>query len=214
MDLELDLPRFDDNDIVLPDAEAFPPMVAPPPTGAGFLESSSEVPGEHESSESAEAPLQRKRRAAKQLPVDDRQELHNADLAQWKTEYSANMSEAKEARKLHRAPSIAKKNAAIWFIGAGIGGVGIGLGSSKFKSPLDMFAGDSMLEALTGIGTTAAGRKRGREEEGDEDSDSEARRTRMRDGDEEEVGRGNEMFLDDNDPLMISAGEVRYPLFE
>lgn len=187
-------------------------MAPPPPTpaaGTGFLGSSSEVPREHDSSESAEAPLQRKRRAPKQLPVDQRQELHNTDLAQWKTDYSANMMEAKEAKRSHQAPSMAKKNAAFWVIGAGIGGVGVGLGSSKFKSPLDIFAGDAIMEALTGIKTPTAGRKRGRNEEEDQDSDSETRRTRMRDGDEQQMGRGDNIMLNDDDPLMISASEVR-----
>lgn len=207
MDLDIDLPRYDDDDIILPDAEAFPPM-APPATGAGQIRLLSEVPQEHESSESAEALLQRKRRAPKQLPVDERQELHNADLAQWKTDYSANMAEAKEARQIHQLPSQAKKNATFWVVGVGIGGVGVGLGSSKIKSPLDMFAGDAMMEALTGIKTTAAGRKRGRNEEEDHDSDSEARRIRTRDVDEGQVGRGDHILLDDDDPLMISANEV------
>lgn len=207
MELDVHIPRFDDDDILLPDAEAFPPM-APPSDGVGLARSMSEVLREHESSESADAPLQRKRRAPKQLPVDKRQELHNADLAKWKNDYSANMSEAKEAKKVHQLPSQAKKNAAFWVMGAGIGGVGVALGSSKFRSPLDMFAGDAMMEALTGIKTTLGGRKRSYYEEEDHDSDSETRRVRMRDDDQEYAGRDDKDLLDDDDSLMISANEV------
>lgn len=209
MDSDLDLPRFDDDDVILPNAEAFPAMAPPPVTGAGLLNSSPEVPQERESSESAEAPLRRKRRAPKALAADERQELHNADLAQWKTDYSANMIEAKEAKQNHKVPALAKKNASFWVFGAGIGGVGAGLGSSKLKSPLDMFAGDAMMEALTGIKASPARQKRAREDE-DHDSDSEGRRVRSRDGDGEQGGRGDQLILIDDGGMMTFASDVRY----
>ena len=208
LDIDLDPPRFDDEDLILPDAEAFPPMVIPPPlpplTGAGLLRSSSEVPREHESSESAEAPLQRRRRAPKRLPVDAIQELRSSELAKWKTDYPINMGEAREVKRLRQIPSIAKKSAAIWVIGAGIGGVGVGLGSSKFKSPLDRFSGDAMMEALTGIKAPATGHERRHSEEDKRNSDGEAGGSHMKDGNEEHVGRAGGILLDDEDPLMIS----------
>ena len=198
--MELDLPRFDDEEVILPDAEPFPEM-APP----------SEAARERESSQSAEAPLQRKARAPKLLPVDERPELHNSDLAQWKTDYATNMLEAKETKQLSKAASLAKRNAAFWIYGTGIGGVGAGLGSSMLKSPLDMFAGEAMMEALTGIQNSSTLRKRRHnEEEDDDDSDSEARRVRMRD-DDREMGRGDQMVLNYDDDMMISAGsDVRH----
>ena len=209
--MDLDLPRFDDEEIILPNAEPFPEM-APPPTAG---KSSSEAARERELSQSAEAPLQRKARAPKELPIDERPELHNSDLAQWKIDYATNMLEAKEAKQLSKAASLAKKNAAFWVYGAGIGGVGIGLGSSMLKSPLDMFAGEAMMEALTGIQNSSTPRKRRHnEEEEDHDSDSEARRVRMRD-DGGQVGRGDHMVLNYDDNMMISAGsDVRHDFIQ
>lgn len=204
MDVDVDIPRFDDDDVILPQAEPFPEMVRPEADLSGPLP---KVPEESESSESVEAP-QRKRRAPKELPIDERQELHNADLAQWKNEYLANMAEATEAKNAHKAVTLAKKNAAYWVVGAGIGGVGAGLGVSKMKSPLDMFAGDAMMEALTGIKTSTAGQKRGRDDDEDHESDSEARRTRIRD-DEEQIGRGERMILDDDGAVIQDISDVR-----
>ena len=207
MGLDLDLPRIDD-DIVLPDAEAFPTTAPQAPAGSGILGSLSGVHGGIESSESVEAPLQRKRRSPRSLPVDVRQELHNTDLTQWNIDYLANMAEATAAKKSHRATFLAKKNAAFWVVGGGIGGVGAGLGSSKLQSPLDMFAGDAMMEALTGVKVANAGRKRGRDDEEDHDSDSEARRVRIRDGEGDQIGRGDDMMVDDDGTMMISANDV------
>ncbi|CAD6589209.1 MAG: hypothetical protein ASARMPREDX12_003693 [Alectoria sarmentosa] len=206
MDLDLDLPRFDD-DIVLPDAKAFPTTARQAPGGPGIVDFSSNLHREQESSGSAEAPRQRKRRAPKPLPVDERQELHNTDLAQWKTDYLANMAEATEARMSHKAPFLAKKNAAFWVVLAGIGGVGPGLGSSKLQSPLDMFAGDAMMEALTGVRVSIAGQKRGRDDGEDYGSDSEVRRVRIRDDDGDQIGRGDDIMLDDDGTMIISAND-------
>lgn len=207
IDLDLDLPRIDD-DIVLPDAEAFPETAHQAPAGPGILGSSSDVHREHASPESAEAPLQRKHRASKTLPVDDeRQEFHSTDLTQWTTDYLANMAEATAAKMSHKAPFLAKKNAAFWVRGAGIGSVGAGLGSSKLQSPLDMFAGDAIMEALTGVKISTAGQKRGRDDEEESDSDSEARRVRIRDGDGDQIGRGDELILDENGTMILSAND-------
>ena len=163
---------------------------------------------EQESSESAGAPLQRKRRVPRALPIDDRPELHNSDLTQWKTDYIANMAEATAAKMSHKAPFIAKRNAAFWVLGAGIGGVGAGSGSSKLQSPLGMFAGDSMMEALTGVQVSAAGQKRGRDGQEGDDSDSEVRRARIKGSDWDQIGRGDGMILEDDGTIMDLANDV------
>lgn len=199
MDLDIDIPRLYDDDNLLPNAEPFPGM-APP--GAVLRNPSSEVPQEHESSDSAEAPLQRKRREPNLLPIDQRMELHNADLAQWKTDYAENMAEALATKRHHKASALAKKNAAFWVIGAGIGGVGTGLGSSKLKSPLEMFAGKAMMEALTGISPPTAGKKRSRVDEDSHDSDSEDRRVKLRAEDGDHVGRGEGLMLNEDGTMM------------
>ena len=163
---------------------------------------------EQESSESADAPMRRRPRAPRELPVDERQELHNSDLAQWKADYLDNMATATEIKKNHKAYALAKKNAEYWVMGAGIGGVGTGIGASKLKSPLDMFAGSAMMEALTGIQTLPARQKRARDKSEDQESDSETRRVRMRDGDGEQIGRGDEMTLNEDDTMMYPVSEV------
>lgn len=207
MDLDFDLPQIDDG-LILPEAEAFPTRALQPSAGSRYLGTSSGVHQEEESSDSAEAPLPRKRRAPKPLPVDERQELHSTDLTQWKTDYIANMAGATAAKMSHKAHFIAKRNAAFWVLGAGIGGVGAGLGSANLRSPLGMFAGDAMMEALTGVKVTATGQKRGRDAEEVQDSESEARRARVRNGDWDQVGRGNGMMMDDDGAMMIPANEV------
>ena len=202
MDLDVQLHGIGD-DMVLPEAEAFPTTAHQAPAVSRILD----VHQEQSSSESAEAPLPRKRRALKKLPVDEVQELHNTDLAQWKTDYLENMAEAKAAKLNHKAPFLAKKNAAFWVVGTGIGGVGAVLGSSKLHSPLDMFAGDAMMEALTGIKVSATGQKRGRDDEEDHDSNSEARRVRIRDGNGDQAGRRVDE-MDDEGTMMIQADDV------
>ena len=211
MDFDLMFPQIED-DVVLPKAEAFPTTTLQPPAGLRNLASSSGVHQEQESPDSTEAPLQRKRRAPKALPVDERQELRNADLSQWNTDYIANMADATAAKMSHRAPFIAKRNAAFWVMGAGIGGVGAGVGSSSLQSPLAMFAGHTMMEALTGFKISTAGQKRGRDDQEDSDSESEARRTRIRDGDWDQLGRDEGMVLDDDGTMMISANDVNVPI--
>ena len=211
MDLDLVFPQIED-DIVLPEAEAFPTTPLQPPAGSRNLGSSSAAHQEQESTDSAEAPLQRKRRAPKALPVDERQELRNADLSQWNTDYIANMADARAAKMSHRAPFIAKRNAAFWVIGAGIGSVGAGMGSSSLQSSLAMFAGDTMMEALTGVKSSTAGQKRGRDDQEDHDSESEARRARIRDSDWDQLGREEGVMLDDDGTMMISANDVNVPI--
>ena len=193
---------------MLPPAEPFPEMRAP----SGTIDAPvSGFPREHITSESAEAPLSRKPRSPRQLPVDERQELHSRDLAQWKANYVENMAGAVEAKTHHKASALARRNAAFWVLGSGIGGVGAGLGASKLQSPLDMFAGNTMMEALTGIKMTTTGVKRGREDEGNDGSDSGERRVRTRDVDVDQVGRGDEIVLQDDEGITaISAGEARF----
>ena len=202
MDLDVQLHGIGD-DMILPEAEAFPTTAHQAPAASRILD----VHQEQSSSESAEAPLPRKRRALKQLPVDEVQELHNTDLAQWKTDYLENMAEAKVAKLNHKASFLAKKNAAFWVVGTGIGGVGAALGSSKLHSPLDMFAGDAMMEALTGVKVSTSGQKRDRDDEEDHDSNSEARRIRIRDGNGDQAG-GRVDEMDDEGTMILQADDV------
>ncbi|KAL8961590.1 MAG: hypothetical protein Q9193_001874 [Seirophora villosa] len=200
MDFDNQLPRADDEQPMLPQAEAFPPLA---PTTLGGA-----VPEGESSSEAAVAPQQRKRRERKVLPVDQVQELRNTDLTNWDHDYTTNMDNAKISKMQHKAAALTKQNAAFWVFGGGIGGIGGGIGASNVKGSLvDMFSGDALLQALTGIPTPVTGRKRIQDEvEGDE-SDSEARRVRMRLGDEE-IGRAQGLSLDDDDAMVLQGSEA------
>ena len=201
LNLDVDLPRYGDDYNFLPEAEPFPEMDPRAVPESGLLKSSSSVVLEEEpSSESAEAPQRRRPKAAKVLAMDVIQGLRNADLAQWNNEYLNNMIVAAQAKHQHKLPSQSKKNAAFWVVGSGIGGVGSGLGTSKIQSPLDMFAGAKLMEALTGVEGTAAGKKRTYSGE-DDRSDSQERRVKAREADHAQVGRGDELALDDDGAL-------------
>ncbi|KAI4233995.1 MAG: hypothetical protein LQ352_008205 [Teloschistes flavicans] len=204
MEMDLSFPRVDDEDLILPQAEAFPSMA---PQGTGALRSSAVPQDESSSEESAVAP-QRKRREPKTLPYDQIQELRNSTLAQWNAEYLTNMEEARKKKIQRKNASSTKQNAALWVFGAGIGGVGIGRGGSNMQGPLaETFSGDALMTALTGFPTSAAGRKRGRSENEGDESDAEERRVRMRE-DEEEIGRAQGPVLDDDDALVLPGSEA------
>lgn len=207
MDLDLNFPRADDEDLILPQAEAFPPIAPQAQAESGFLRSSA-APHEESSSDNALALQQRKRRGPKVLPYDETQELRNSVLAQWNTDYLANMAHTKKTKLQHKATTAAKHNAASWVFGAGIGGVGLGLGASKMKGPLaEMFSGDALMQALTGTSASATGKKRSRSGDETDDSDTEERRVRMR-AEDAEVGRAQGFHLEDDDTMNLPASEV------
>ncbi|KAL9624681.1 MAG: hypothetical protein Q9160_001035 [Pyrenula sp. 1 TL-2023] len=144
---------------------------------------------EQRSSSVAEAPQRRRR--FKTTISDVRPELLNRDLAQWNEGYLANMANAARLKQQHKLAAQAKKNAAFWVLGQGIGEVGIGLGSERIPAPLDIFSGDRLLSALMG---EEVGRKHARSTSGGSESDESGRRVRARG--EGELGRG-EMIMSD-----------------
>lgn len=208
VNLDLGLPRFGDEDVVLPDAEAFSEMVPQVPRRAGLLRSSPEVLEEESSSVSADAVLRPKRRAPKALPYDNAPELRNADLAYWNENYVRNMANDAHTKTQHRIPKFSKQNAAFWVGGSGIGGIRSTIGASGLNNPLDMFAGDALMEALTGVVASVAGRKRNHDEEENRASDSEERRLRMRDGGDDQLGRVNDLQMNEDETLRIPGEDV------
>ena len=204
LDLDIDLPRLDDDQGVLQEAEPFPTAAPQASAETGFLRSSSEAP--QESSESAEAPARRRVAAPKYLPMDQLTSLRNNDLASWNNNYILNMAGAAQAKQQHKATVLAKRNAAFFVYGAGIGGVGQGLGGSELPSPLDMFAGDRLMSALTGLEPAPGRRKRSHAEEEEHESDSEGRRVRAREDDGDEVGRGDNLALGEEDFMDMGMG--------
>lgn len=205
--MDPDLPMFDDGNNLLPDAEAFPEMVPQIPSATGHLQSSPAVPEDESSSESAEAPLRPNRRAPKTLSYDNAPELRNSDLTDWNNGYMANMVNERKVKFQHRAPKISRQNATFWVGGAGIGNLGSGFEISRLQNPLNMFSGDTLIEALTGVSASMAGKKRTRDEEGVRVSDSEDRRVRMRNDDGDQVGRVDDMPMNDEE-FTILADDV------
>ncbi|KAL9100473.1 MAG: hypothetical protein Q9163_004163 [Psora crenata] len=206
MGFDFAIPQFNDDGGILPDAEPFPTIAAGVPSNTDNLPYSSNTREDEGSSEYAGASLRRRQRRPRVLPLDKRQELRNADLASWNKDYLDNMFEAKQLKQHHQAPFVAKKNAAFFVMGAGIGGVGASGDDLKLTSPLDIFAGNSMMEMLTGV-KSVAGMKRGRVGEDSENVDSEARRIRLDEGDGGQVGRGEDMLLPDDETMMIHGSE-------
>ncbi|KAL4927551.1 Rad21/Rec8 N terminal domain protein [Aspergillus undulatus] len=131
-----------------------------------------------------------RQRAPKILPTDGQTALRNAELAHMNDGYLHNMAVAAKQKRNNKVPTQAKKNAAYWVFGMGIGCVGAGVGTSRVIHPLHVFSGVELYETLVTMG---AGRKRPL----DDDSDSEARRVRARDEDDEHLGRVK--LVDDND---------------
>ena len=176
------------------------------PEGEAFSSATRQASDEHtpssesenrESSSTAGAPMRCKRRAARTIPLDQTMELRNSDLSRWNTEYLKNMAEAMRIKVQHKAITQAKRNAEFWIWGSGIGNIGRRFGYSEIKTPLDMFYGDALFEALTGINRAAtAGQKRDRDSGIDEATEGESRRIRRR-SDEDQVGRGDDMELDE-----------------
>ena len=205
MNFDFDMPHFNDEGGVLADIERFPAMAADDPRRTGGLRLSSQTRGDEELSDFAEAPL-RRRPKPRAMRVDQKQELHSTELTAWTQNYLNNMAEATMARKTHQAPWLAKQKASSWFTGLGIGGVGMGTGSSNLTSPLALFAGNAMLELLTGV-QIAAGRKRARGDDSGDETDIEVLHTRKRQSDGE-IGLGDEMVLPLDDDMGLEASDV------
>lgn len=134
----------------------------------------------------------RRTRVPRVVPVDDQTALRNTELAQINNEYVQNMLSVLKQKQQKKLPAQAKKNAAFWVFGQGIGSVGIGLGASHTVHPLCAFSGDE-LHALLSHETKRKARKRGRragDHEEESGSDSDGRRVRARGESEEQIGRG------------------------
>ncbi|KAL9610666.1 MAG: hypothetical protein Q9167_004646 [Letrouitia subvulpina] len=202
MDLGLGLPEQFEEVRALPEAEPFPLM-----TRHELPLAEEQTEEEEGSSSSTELPHRRKRRVRRELPVDSAQELRSAHLSQWNNEYLSNMQAAKKFKQQFKASTLAKKNAAGWVFGAGLGGIGTTRGQSKLETPLNMFAGDALMEVLVGTALGPARMKRSRSP-GDERSDSEERRVRTRNYDDVQMGRGNELVLGDDETMQIPGSET------
>lgn len=173
-------------------------------TNSSFARPAEEV------SSSAEAP-QRKARAPKVLQADDLQELANADLARWNTNYLVNMAEAAKTKQQHKAVAEAKKNAAFWVAGQGIAGVGLSSGDDRVPNPLAILSGQTLFAAITGREASPAGTKRTRSLSHDLDAGRKARRVRARGEEEQQIGRGSAGDNGAEGLLLEDEGEIMFP---
>ena len=164
----------------LPDAEPFPERQHPEPrTSRG--DSDELRTSESELSESARAPVRRRRKARRVLRQAESTDLHNRDVQAWQSNYAENMDRARSQKVQHKAVTQAKKNAdhAIW--GVGLGGIGERLGHLSISNDLNMFYGPGLFETITGLKSNVSGGKRSSEERGEKDeAGSQRKRQRSR----------------------------------
>ena len=179
------VPITNDEDVIMPEAEPFPSM-----TAAGQEE-------EPPSSESAQAPQQRKTRGKAFITLDRRTQIPATVLSSWNDNYVENMRTAAREKRSHQAPWIAKANAVAWIFGRGIGDIGRQTTSIGDSHPLAMFAGDRLRAALADDALSPEAEKRKRQGEEDQEADIYGRHVRARTG-SEEVGRGENIILDDD----------------
>lgn len=91
-----------------------------------------------------------RKRRIHEFILDEQTSLRNTDLYNSNTNYLSNMAQVSKQKAYNKLPTIAKKNAAFWVYGKGLGGVGIGLGANREPHPLDTFSGKNLLEILGG----------------------------------------------------------------
>ncbi|TVY14205.1 Meiotic recombination protein rec8 [Lachnellula arida] len=210
LDGEGDFGMFDygDDDMALPDAEAFP-VDGVYMSGAlqgndkslhGNLADRVHSPAPSSdllSSISADAPLRKKRKAKgkKNLASDQLVELRNGDLIAFRDNYVANMAVASRVKVNHKAGLQAKKNAFHYVYGNGLLGVGDGLGFMKLAYPLNMFAGENLLSLITGNPIVSPVKRSKRDREEQEQDQESSKRARL---EEDEVGRGHGFENDDH----------------
>lgn len=147
-----------------------------------------------ESSSTVNAPMRRRPRAARVLPIDTYMELRNKDLAAWNTNYIQNMKNATRLKKQARAAQQAKKNAEHFVWGSGIGGIARQMPGTRKEHPFDIFIGDSLFELITGMSRKkTAGSKHDRDSGIDDATQEEARRVRQKtSAANDEINRGFE----------------------
>ncbi|KAJ5612242.1 hypothetical protein N7510_005436 [Penicillium lagena] len=117
--------------------------------------------------EAQETRARQARRETKHIAADNNTTIRNADLARWNEQYGFNMARAWKQKQLNKIPTLAKKNAAFWVFGKGIGSVGVGLGVSHESHPLKCYSGDELYDIVC-VAFRQNGRKRAHSPDGDE----------------------------------------------
>ncbi|KAE8146755.1 Rec8 like protein-domain-containing protein [Aspergillus avenaceus] len=176
---------FDQRMLVGDDVElAVEPNTHRPHTGRLAAEKQLNVSESEDELQTDKGKAMHRTRRAKTYPLDERTSLRNRDLASMNNDYVLNMAGISKQKHQNKLSAQAKKNAASWVYGRGIGSVGLGIGTSNAPHPLQQFSGEELWNTLNQT-TRPKKRKRGHL---DEDNDaSDARRVRAR---EEELGPG------------------------
>ncbi|KAK6442416.1 R8 protein [Oleoguttula sp. CCFEE 5521] len=181
-------PAQGDGQLWQPDDDGYIPI---PDDNGIIMADDSDVPLQKEgsvhhstTSETAGAPARRRRVNVRILSLDNATELHGQDLNRWQQEYLQNMLESRQHKQATRLTAVAKQNAHHWVLGSALNH----LTESGERSPLSMFSGIQLLEAMTGKKLTSGGEKRPRDEDPASDD---SRRVRSRgEPSSDEMGRG------------------------
>lgn len=211
----------DDYDLpLLPDAEPLPMMSGALGVGDRPLHlndedrvlSAAEVP----SSDAVEAQQKRKRKRpakkTKVINVDQSTMFKNGDLIAWDKRYLDSMDAKIRTQQHQKVVKNSKKTALHFVYGAGLNGVGQGIGSERLAHPLAMFSGAALLGKIIGVPVPAPGAvERGtkRKDTSSADEQSPPKRPAL----EDEVGRGFGednfiQFNDDHDPSMEAGRDA------
>jgi meiotic recombination protein REC8 len=195
--MDIDFPLLEDD---LPDGDAF--------TTAGSPQGSDQVEVIHSTS-TVSAPMRKKKRNPKVLPIDTRMELRHKDLAEWNANYVQIMDAVAKSRKQGRVAQQAKKNAEYFVWGRGLGGIAQNYAGVDGPNPFDMFIGDNLFELATGVSRKkVAGTKHDRDSGIDDETQNESRNVRQKTGEpEKEIRRGQE----DEGFFMPGGDEVELP---
>ncbi|RMZ81408.1 hypothetical protein DV738_g2198, partial [Chaetothyriales sp. CBS 135597] len=84
------------------------------------------------------APQQHARKAKRWVQIDARAELTNAELRQWTNDYLAHMASVVRHKEQYRSVAQARKTAAFWVLGQGVGGVEILFGQDRTDHPFPL----------------------------------------------------------------------------
>ncbi|RMD42955.1 hypothetical protein DV735_g2180, partial [Chaetothyriales sp. CBS 134920] len=185
----------DDNEPLLPSAHPFSPLQVPGLDEQGrqgrqaedllFVPSSSSSP-----TTTAKRVPQQHARKARRVQIDARAELTNAELRQWTNDYLSHMASVVRHKEQYGSVAQARKNAAFWIMGQGVGGVEVLFGQDRTDHPLAVFSGQGLLDALRGNSSspttpttpTTSSKRAHTPTDDDYDDDQESRRVRARIG--------------------------------
>lgn len=206
-----------EEDLVLPDADAFQPQPRQRVTSEHLTSGVSEAP----TSEMAEfaVPVKKKRaKAAFKKAITDTEAIsyRNADFKSWQENYVENMVTQRDAKRNNAIKNHAKANADIFLFGNGIGDIGRLITSVQNGSshPLAWLQGDMLRNLITGEPTPPASpqqsRKRRLSVSSTVEADREARKRRHSDEDPE-AQRGHEdeemIQLPDDDLALLGLDD-------